>query len=93
MTNVIHHNFTRKHLGTLFSADVYSHDMKRYQFEIQGRSLLHAYHLFIDAAKNLGVHFVRCIAVYEGNPQKRRDTSAPLKVWQQDRTMTGLREF
>ena len=93
MTNVVHYDFRKKNQKILFSADVYSHDMKKYQFEISTRSIFHAYNLFIDEAKKLGVHFVRCIAVYKGKVQKRLDFPEPIKVWQQDWEMNGLRGF
>lgn len=93
MTNVVHHKFGKNTQEVLFSADIYSHDMKKYQFEISTRSIFHAYNLFIDAAKRLGVHFVRCIAVYEGNVHKRLERPKPIKVWLQDRSFNGLEEF
>lgn len=93
VTNVIHVDFRQKPKDMLFSADVYSHDMKKYQFEISTRSIIHAYRLFIDEAKKLGVHFVRCIAVYRGKVQKRLDFPEPIRVWQQDWQMRGLREY
>lgn len=93
MTNIVHYDFRKKKHEILFSADVYSHDMKKYQFEISTRSIFHAYDLFIDEARKLGVHFVRCIAVYKGKAQKRLEFPEPIKVWQQDWSMNGLREF
>lgn len=93
MTNIVHCDFRKKKHEILFSADVYSHDMKKYQFEISTRSIAHAYNLFIDEARKLGVHFVRCIAVYKGNVQKRLESPMPIKVWQQDWSFNGLREF
>lgn len=93
MTNIVHYDFSKRNREFLLSADVYSHDMKKYQFEISTRSIAHAYNLFIDEAKKLGVYFVRCIAVYNGKVQKRPDFPKPLKVWQQDSAMNGLHEF
>jgi hypothetical protein len=93
VTNVVHYDFSKRDKNIQFSADIYSHDMKKFQFEISCQSIFDAYDSFIKEAQVYGVEFVRCIAVYRGKLESRRANPAPLKVWQQGWCMSGLQEF
>lgn len=93
MSNVVHLSFLKANSKRSFSADIYSDDMKKFQLEGSASSIWTAYELFIyEAEEKLGIDFIRCVAIYEGGIDSRSSDS-PIKVWQQDVCMPGLKEI
>lgn len=67
-----------------YSADVYTHDMKKYQYQTVASSISDAYYRFVNDAFDSGVSIIQCIAVYSGLMNERDVSQAPIKVWRQE---------
>jgi len=63
----------------VYSADVYSFDMKKYQFEVRAENAEASYFLFLREAINWGVGIIEMIAIYSGGNGER--IVKPEKVW------------
>ena len=64
-----------------FSAEVYSWDMKKYQFETRAFSITEAYSILTGQAVEFGVIIIKCIAIYRGLINDREKHHPPCKVW------------
>lgn len=84
MGQVIELDFRAYQAKQPYSADVYSTDMKKYQFEGDTCSVILAYHSFVGEAEKWGVQAIRCIAIYKGNIKERDQTQGPVRVWHQE---------
>lgn len=94
MDNILHLNLKPQNAERVYTADVYSYDMKKYQFQQVARTANAAYYAFVDTALKSGVQFIRCIAIYDCAAEARHKDQAPIKVWQQqDPTADKLVEF
>lgn len=89
---VIQGNFRNHREKLAFSADVYSEDMEKYQFQTVALSILDAYQDFVNEAAFYGVNFIKCIAIYTDTIPERKRIQAPEKVWQYQADINGLAE-
>jgi len=90
MTNVIYLDFADHTKAVIYSADVYSVDMKKYQFHVLASSMTEAYYAFVAEYILLNVSVVRCMAIYLGLAEQRGSFQTPEKVWQMpDRSAFG----
>lgn len=85
MSNIIKVDFRDQYTQKTCSADVYSHDMKKYQFQAQADSIADAYRIFVSEAANYGVQVIKCIAIYKGGINERKQAQPPERVWYQKR--------
>lgn len=83
VSNVIHIKFKPYSEKRPMSADVYSYDIKKYQFEIMAGSASEAYHNIISEAAEHGIDMILCVAIYDGFPYQRLVHQLPEKVWYQ----------
>ena len=81
MSNVIELDFSRRASKFAFSADVYSYDMKKFQFQVTAESISDAYDVFVWEANCQRVKIIQCIAIYKDNVHERKENQAPEKVW------------
>ena len=81
MNNIIYIEFNK---NKNFSADVYSHDMKKYRYQTVAGSVSDAYYNFVNDAFDSGVSIIQCIAVYSGLMADRDMSQSPVKVWRQE---------
>ncbi|UZE97284.1 hypothetical protein [Alkalimarinus alittae] len=81
MGKVIRVNFNHAPSIIAYSADVYSQDMKKHQFQLLSESIVDAYHAFINEASIVGVKVVKCIAIYKGTLNTRELSQPPVSVW------------
>ncbi|MDN3385097.1 hypothetical protein QL995_20950 [Pseudoalteromonas sp. APC 3358] len=94
MAKIIQIDFRAQQKKRAYSADVYSHDRKKYRFEVDARSINEAYYEFIGKAMAQGIAVIRCIAIYLGWSCQRSPYQTPVKVWQQyDPAVGSLTEF
>jgi hypothetical protein len=90
MTSVIYVDFAEHNRVVSYSADVYSADMKKYQFQVLASSMTEAYYSFVVEYVSLNVSVVRCMAIYLGLSEQRDSLQSPEKVWQMpDRSANG----
>lgn len=83
MSNIIRVDFGNSCEKQKFSADVYSSDMKKYQFQASANSTSEAYRIFVSEAARHSVQVIKCIAVYRGYVDERKPTQPPERVWHQ----------
>lgn len=94
MAKIIQFDFRAHQKKRAYSADVYSHDRKKYRFEVDASSINEAYYEFIGEAMAQGIAVIRCIAIYLGWSYQRSPYQTPVKVWQQyDPAAGSLIEF
>ena len=89
---VIQGNFRTQRQKLAFSADVYSEDMEKYQFQTVALTILEAYQDFVNEAAYYRVNFIKCIAIYTGTIPERKKVQAPEKVWQYQSDLNRLAE-
>ena len=89
MGSIIKVNFNRSSDSIIYSADVYSHDMKKYQFQASTESIAEAYQVFINEAASCDVRVVKCIAIYKGAINARQFSQPPIKAWHQQNGKLG----
>lgn len=89
MSNVIHIDFKARNPNIHFSADIYSFDMKKYRFQVIAGSIQEAYCAFVAEAARHRVNVIRCIAIYFGLSDSRKQYQVPAKVWQQYDPLAG----
>ncbi len=84
LNNIIYADFDNKKENENYSADVYSYDMKKYQFKTVAGSIEDAYYNFVRDAFDSGVSVIQCIAIYSGLKIERGLRQGPTKVWKQE---------
>lgn len=84
MNNIIYIDFNKYNESKNYSADVYSHDMKKYRYQTVAGSISDAYYNFVNDAFDSGVSIIQCIAIYSGLMIDRGVSQAPVKVWLQE---------
>ena len=89
MNNIIYVQFGKKKETEKYSADVYSYDMKKYQFHTTATSINDAYYHMVEQAFECGVSVIQCIAIYSGFIDDRNVEQMPIKVWKQDNPLVG----
>jgi len=82
MTNVIYVDFADHNKAVSYSADVYSVDMEKYQFQVLASSMTEAHYAVFSEYVTLNVSKLRCMAIYLGLAEQRGSLQAPEKVWQ-----------
>lgn len=94
MSNIVRYDFRARRSQEVFSADVYSFDMKKYRFQVEATSITEAHYTCLAEALHQGIQAIRCIAIYLGMSDQRAERQVPAKVWQQlDRVAGGLVEY
>jgi len=88
LNNIIYIDFNKKNENKNYSADVYSHDMKKYQYQTVAESISDAYYNFVNEAFDSGVSIIQCIAVYSGLMADRNAAQPPVKVWRQENNVS-----
>lgn len=82
-------NVKKKKGSKNFSADVYSHDMKKYQFQTAASSISDAYYNFVNDSFENGVIIIQCVAIYSGLIRERDSNQSPVKIWRQKNVIIG----
>lgn len=75
-----------------YSADIYSFDMNKFQFEQLSTTLQEAYAGFVDQAICNGIQYIQCVAIYGGAINERGRGQPPVEVWLHRATGNGLVE-
>lgn len=75
-----------------YSADIYSFDMNKFQFEQLSSTLQDAYWGFVDQATGHGVQYIQCVAIYGGALNERVRCQPPVEVWLHRAACNGLVE-
>jgi hypothetical protein len=78
LSNIIRVDFGPK---AVYSADVYSSDMKKLQFEVFARSADEAHYKIFRKAMIDGVAAIYCVALYSGYACNRTAAQTPDRVW------------
>ena len=86
MGKVIHIDFNGQDLINKYNADVYTSDMKKYQFNVIAASINEAYFNVVGQAALHDISAIRCVAVYTGRAEERVPLITPEKVWTQKET-------
>lgn len=89
MNNIIYVQFAKKKEIEKYSADVYTYDMKKYQFHTTATSINDAYYHMVEQAFESGISIIQCIAIYSGFIDDRDVEQVPMKVWKQDNPLVG----
>lgn len=92
MGTVISADFLKGKRLRPFSADVYSQEMCKYQFQTMARSIGEALNEFMNEASSYSIDQVKCIAIYQGFIAERVAGQPPEKVYQSKAIIHGLVE-
>jgi len=92
MGTVVKADFLKDKEAIKYSADVYSEEMNKYQFQTIARSIGEALDTFMAEASDYSIKQVKCIAIYTGNIRDRSVGQSPEKVYQNRAIVHGLVE-
>lgn len=92
MGEVISAKFGAQRWHRQYSADIYSFDMHKFQFEQISTTLQEAYSDFVDQATGYGIQYIQCVAIYGGALNERGRGQPPVEVWLHRTACNGLVE-
>lgn len=78
-------NVIKLHIGnknhSVYSADIYSEDMKKYQLQVIAGTISSAIRQVLEEVLIFRIKVVKCLAIYEGSLQERKAIQAPINIW------------
>lgn len=92
MGKVIAAEFGAQRWHRQYSADIYSFDMNKFQFEQLSTTPREAYSGFVDQATVHGIQYIQCVAIYGGALNERGRGQPPVEVWLHRGACKGLVE-